>query len=317
MFIINVRLISSSCLYHISMILLHRPYLTRGHLYDEHLAETSLQKCASAAIRLAQIARVYCHAFTVRRTPYFIAYSAYVAITILIRVSAHLPQGSSAQKALHVCLGILSDSEKTNQGVKRASFVVSKLLFAVARGGPNPFPDSENHRREPWGETIDDRIELSREAMSMIISTFSTTSPDAAAEQSQLEIHPQDPGMSGIPSSFHQQSQTQLSSPHQQQQQQSADQQPHPRTFNDMDQGTAAQLLASLRTNTPVISSAPSPKMTSYNGAFDTVQAFPDTIFGLHNDESFQSWPDFNEHLETLLFGGGLIGMGGEGGGGS
>lgn len=290
------------------MILLHRPYLTRGHLYDEHLAEASLQKCTSAAIRLAQIARVYCHAFTVRRTPYFIAYSAYVAITILIRVSAHLPQGSSAQKSLHFCLGILSDSEKTNQGVKRASFVVSKLLFAVARGGPNPFPDSENHRREPWGEVIDDRIELSREAMSMIISTFSTTSPDAAAEQSQLEVHPQDPGINGHPS-FHQaQAQLQLAS---------GDQQQPPRSFNDMDQGTAAQLLASLRTNTPVISSAPSPKMNPYS-ALDSVQAFPDTIFGLHNDESFQSWPDFNEHLETLLYGGNLMGgMGSEAGGGS
>ncbi|KAE9984611.1 hypothetical protein BLS_001986 [Venturia inaequalis] len=300
--------LSLHCLYHISMILLHRPYLTRGHLYDEHLAEASLQKCTSAAIRLAQIARVYCHAFTVRRTPYFIAYSAYVAITILIRVSAHLPQGSSAQKSLHFCLGILSDSEKTNQGVKRASFVVSKLLFAVARGGPNPFPDSENHRREPWGEVIDDRIELSREAMSMIISTFSTTSPDAAAEQSQLEVHPQDPGINGHPS-FHQaQAQLQLAS---------GDQQQPPRSFNDMDQGTAAQLLASLRTNTPVISSAPSPKMNPYS-ALDSVQAFPDTIFGLHNDESFQSWPDFNEHLETLLYGGNLMGgMGSEAGGGS
>lgn len=290
------------------MILLHRPYLTRGHLYDERLAETSLQKCASAAIRLAQIARVYCHAFTVRRTPYFIAYSAYVAITILIRISAHLPQGSSAQKSLHFCLGILSDSEKTNQGVKRASFVVSKLLFAVARGGPNPFPDSENHRREPWGEVIDDRIDLSREAMGMIISTFSTTSPDAAAEQSQLEIHPQDPGINGHP--FSQQGQSQLTSPSGEQQ---------PRTFNDMDQGTAAQLLASLRTNTPVISSAPSPKMNPYSGsAFDNMQAFPDTIFGLHNDDSFQSWPDFNEHLETLLYGGSLMsGMGPEPGAGS
>jgi len=287
------------------MILLHRPYLTKGHLYDERLAATSLQKCTAAAIRLAHIARVYCHAFTVRRTPYFIAYSAYVAITILIRVSAHLPKGSDAQQSLHICLGILSDSEKTNQGVKRASFVVSKLLFAVARSGPNPFPESEIHRREPWGETVNDRIELSREAMGMILNTFSTTSPDAAAEQSQLEVHPQDPGINGHPF----QSQTQLTSPPP-----GSD----PRTFNDMDSGAAAQLLASLRTNTPVISTAPSPKMT-YNGGgnFDSVQAFPDTIFGLHNDESFQSWPDFSDHLETLLYGGNLMsGLGPEGGGG-
>jgi hypothetical protein len=291
------------------MILLHRPYLTKGHLYDERLAANSLQKCTAAAIRLAHIARVYCHAFTVRRTPYFIAYSAYVAITILIRVSAHLPQGSSAQQSLHICLGILSDSEKTNQGVKRASFVVSKLLFAVARSGPNPFPDSEIHKREPWGETVNDRIELSREAMVMIISTFSTTSPDAAAEQSQLEVHPQDPGINGHVFSQQAQQQRQLTSP------------PlgsEPRTFNDMDSGAAAQLLASLRTNTPVISTAPSPKMTYNGGTFDSMQAFPDTIFGLHSDESFQSWPDFSDHLETLLYGGNLMsGLGPEGGGGS
>jgi hypothetical protein len=286
------------------MILLHRPYLTKGHLYDDRLAATSLQKCTVAAIRLAHIARVYCHAFTVRRTPYFIAYSAYVAITILIRVSAHLPKGSDAQQGLHLCLGILSDSEKTNQGVKRASFVVSKLLFAVARAGPNPFPDSEIHRREPWGETVNDRIELSREAMTMIISTFSTTSPDAAAEQSQLEVHPQDPGINSHVFS--------------QQQQLAATPGSHePRTFNDMDSGAAAQLLASLRTNTPVISTAPSPKI--YNGGtFDNMQALPDTIFGLHSDESFQSWPDFSDHLETLLYGGNLMsGLGPEGGGGS
>jgi len=241
--------------------------------------------------------------------PYFIAYSAYVAITILIRVSAQLPKGNEAQIGLHICLGILADSEKTNAGVKRASFVVSKLLFAIARGGPNPFPETEVHRSAPWGETVNDKIELSPGTMSRIISTFSTTSPDAAAEQSQLEVHPSDPGIQGpfIPDNI--------------------------RGYTTMDSGTAAQLLASLRTNTPaqVISSAPSPKIYPGNGnpaggpngtLVDNMMSMaflPDTIFGLHNDESFQSWPDFNDHLETLLYGGGAFGGLGpeQGGGGS
>ena len=230
-------------------------------------------------MRVAHIVRVYRHAFTARRTPYFIAYSAYVAITILVRVNAFLSIGSVVQRCLHHCLDVLAESERINAGVKRASFVVSKLFFAVARTGPNPFPKGD--MSPPWGEVATDNVQLNTSIIPRIIATFSTSSPDSAAEQSQLEIEKIEPGLSG------------------------SDLAPMGETNTangpwDLDPGHAAHLLASLRSNTPAIHSGVAtprpPPMQELNAPF------PDIIFGLHNDESFQAWPDFNNDLDAMFW---------------
>ncbi|KAK3077080.1 hypothetical protein LTS18_011259, partial [Coniosporium uncinatum] len=129
-------------MYHILVILLHRPFMTKGHLYSRTASYDCLFACTQTAIRLAFILRSYCCTFTIRRSPYFIAYSAYVAATILIRVAAH-QQSANVMTALRACLNILQDNEKTNSGVHRANFVLSQLLRATGQEHLRVSPDSE------------------------------------------------------------------------------------------------------------------------------------------------------------------------------
>jgi hypothetical protein len=216
--------------------------------------------------------------------PYFIAYSAYVAVTILIRVNAFLESGSDVHRCLQRCLEDLADSEKINAGVKRASFIISKLLFAVARSGPNPFPPPEA-LSPPWGEIATDHLQLDSNVIPKIIATFQATSPDAAAEQSQLEVQANEPVLSTTDIN-HDNNGLGGNGPW------------------DLDSGTAAQLLTSLRTNTPAHSAVATPKPPPFP---EPPAPFPDIIFGLHSDEAFQSWPDFNNELEAMLWMPGLI----------
>jgi hypothetical protein len=187
----------------------------------------------------------------------------------------------------------MADSEKINAGVKRASFVISKLLFAVARSGPNPFPVKGN-MPAPWGEIVTDNIQMDPSIIPRIIATFSATSPDAAAEQSQLEVDPAEPGFRG-----HSNTSMMTGAPA-----------APPQGPWDLDSdGTAAQLLTSMRTNTPAHSTVATPKQQPLTLAGpETPAPFPDIVFGLHSDEAFlQTWPDFNNDLEAMLWMPGLI----------
>jgi len=196
-----------------------------------------------------------------------------VAITILIRVAAHLNAGSVPQQCVHSSLRVLTESEKINAGVKRASFVVGKLL-SIARHGPNPFPNTIS--APPWGEVLTDSFEIDSETVFRVIDSFSLSSPDATTDGRGLEqAHVIDPGLSG----------TLVQSDR----------------AIEMDNDSAAQLLASLRSTTPAVSERQhTPRAPT---AQDTSTAFPDIIFGLHGDDALQPWPDVNNHLETMLYG--------------
>ena len=123
--------ILTSCMFFVFQILLHRPYLADAHFYSPEIAPHCLDKCTKAAVRISLIIQCYCVAFTVRRAPYFIAYSAYVATTILIRVAAYHPAGSVFHARLEVCLRLLEEGKKVNAGVRKAYSVVTRLRTAL------------------------------------------------------------------------------------------------------------------------------------------------------------------------------------------
>ncbi|KAF2095606.1 hypothetical protein NA57DRAFT_11696, partial [Rhizodiscina lignyota] len=124
--------LSISCMFHLLLILLNRPFITRGHLLDYRVAAGCLRTCILAAIRLSCIIQHYCTAFTIRRAPYFISYCAYVACTILVRVVRHVPEevpdGSALWDGLALLREFLRNSQRTNAGVTRANFVLEKLI---------------------------------------------------------------------------------------------------------------------------------------------------------------------------------------------
>lgn len=115
-------------MYHILTIILHRPFLSRSRLELPRARLQCLSTCFRAASKLSCIVQCYYTAFTVRRAPYFIAYSAFVAATILIRVAAQPPAGALFHDRLNVCLWFLRESERINAGVSKANFVITKLL---------------------------------------------------------------------------------------------------------------------------------------------------------------------------------------------
>jgi len=67
-------------MYNVLMILLHRPFVADGHLYNtaRSISVNSFMSCATAADDIVQILRVYDKAFSVRRAPYLISYATYV-----------------------------------------------------------------------------------------------------------------------------------------------------------------------------------------------------------------------------------------------
>lgn len=250
-------------MYHIFIILVHRPYLSKGHLYSSEVANHCLFSCVKSAMRIAYIVQRYSVAFTVRRAPYFIAYSSYVASTILIRVAARQESSCNSHKCLQICLKILEENEKVNTGVKRANYVVGKLLKGTGLGICHSILESGNHE-DIFAETISDKIEVSPIEASHIIDSFSMVDRDYAAGR-----HPQNGNMQ----------QSNLTTTNQQ------------TALQDKNLVSAPTFLTSLRA-TAASSQEMNRDIADVYECQDS-DALNDIIYGLHGTEFLASWPDF------------------------
>lgn len=117
-------------MYHVLSILLHRPFVADGHLYNtsRSIPVNSFLICASAADSIAALLRVYDRTFSVRHAPYLISYATYVAATIHVRIAARRNTASEARANLQTCLGVFRDNEQTNWAVRRAKSIVEGLI---------------------------------------------------------------------------------------------------------------------------------------------------------------------------------------------
>ncbi|ORY04536.1 nitrate assimilation regulatory protein nirA [Clohesyomyces aquaticus] len=116
--------------YNVLMILLHRPFVADGHLYNtsRSISVNSFISCATAASNIAHVLRAYDKAFSVRRAPYLISYSTYVAATIHVRIAAKRGLGSDAHSSLETCLAVFRENQETNGAVRRANAIVQNLM---------------------------------------------------------------------------------------------------------------------------------------------------------------------------------------------
>lgn len=256
-------------MYHVFVILLHRPYLSRGHLYSPEVASHCLFSCAKAAMRIAYIVQSYAAAFTVRRAPYFVAYSSYVASTILIRVAARQEASCNTHKCLGICLKILEENEKINTGIKRANYVVGKLLKGTGLGTFHSTSESEGNGNI-FGETVSDEIEVSPTEVSSIIDSFSMVDRDSAAGRRP-------------PNGNMQQSHLTTTS-----------QQATPLDKNFLSAPSTSVSLGGSMTLSP-LAALPRDMDPNMTGVYEyqDPDAFNDIIFGLHGTEFLDSWPDF------------------------
>lgn len=94
-------------------IFLHRPYVSDGHLQSASasVARDAFSICASAALEINHILRLYRRHFSLHTAPYFISYATYVSATIHVRMAAQRRPGSGAHRCLRNCLEILVEQQ--------------------------------------------------------------------------------------------------------------------------------------------------------------------------------------------------------------
>lgn len=117
-------------MYNVLLILLHRPFVSDGHLHSTSpsIAIKSFVICATAATKIVQLLRTYDKAFSIRKAPYLISYATYVCATIHVRIAAQRGPGSEAHACLQTCLAVFNENMETNWAVRRAKAVIVNLM---------------------------------------------------------------------------------------------------------------------------------------------------------------------------------------------
>lgn len=117
-------------MHNVLIILLHRPFVADGHLYNtsRSVSRESLMKCVFAASAICSNLRLYDRAFSIRRAPYLISYATYVAATILVRIAAKHRNDARVCAELATCLAVFQENQETNFAVKKASMVIEALM---------------------------------------------------------------------------------------------------------------------------------------------------------------------------------------------
>lgn len=208
-----LSLLSLLALYNVLVILLHRPFVSEGHLHtaDPSVALSSFTTCTAAAASILHLLQAYDHTFSIRRAPYLISYATYVAATIFVRVAAQREGASRAHSSLRACLDIFQKNEETNWAVRRAHNVIMHLMDRMGvHLDPHPAVPAEAERSiveqsrnvgdAPCGRPLGVEgagsqdllpdIEVSELDIDMIVQSFIRTQPRPAEEQPFYEVEP-------------------------------------------------------------------------------------------------------------------------------
>lgn len=221
------HVLSLLALYHVQVILLHRPFVSEGHLHtaDPSVALSSFTTCTAAAFSITQLLQAYDNTFSIQRAPYLISYATYVAATIFVRVAAQREGASRAHASLQNCLDVFKKNQETNWAVRRAHNVILHLMdrMGVCLENQTVPPTSpieqpsrnlaippDSHLQGPAPVTSHENppeLEASALDIDMIIQSFirpqskNTEAQAAAGEQgdnsfmSSTLIHPGDPNL--------------------------------------------------------------------------------------------------------------------------
>lgn len=121
-----------SLMYHSLIILLHRPFLSDGHLKSIAVhTRDDFTICEAAACSIDVLLACYAKKWCMKTVPYFISYATYVSATIHVRAAARHSRGGAHQR-LRRCLDILSEHQKVCHAPRRA---LANLLLVVQRLG--------------------------------------------------------------------------------------------------------------------------------------------------------------------------------------
>ena len=117
-------------MFHVVQILLHRPFVSNGHLQEvlPDVAFESFSRCAAAANWIALYLEAYNRIHTFQFAPFFLFYASYVSATIHVRIAAQRHLTSDAFESLQTCLSVFDQNKSNNPAVKKAKAVIHKMM---------------------------------------------------------------------------------------------------------------------------------------------------------------------------------------------
>ncbi|KAK1243024.1 hypothetical protein MKX08_005836 [Trichoderma sp. CBMAI-0020] len=111
------------------VILLHRPFVTEGHLSSTTSSTYHASSlCENAASRIDTVLRRYKKYWCIKSPPYFLSYATYVSATIHVRIAAEKPPASEAYNRLQNCLEILSEHQRICHAPRRSMAILVNLM---------------------------------------------------------------------------------------------------------------------------------------------------------------------------------------------
>lgn len=113
--------------YHSLLILLHRPFISDGHLRSVSEPGASWKRCSEAAFSITSIIEKWNKMYTIRRAPYLLGYAACVACTIHVR-NAALPNGVQSWAMLMATLSILDELAVAIPGISGVIEIIRNLM---------------------------------------------------------------------------------------------------------------------------------------------------------------------------------------------
>lgn len=114
--------------YHSLVILLHRPFISDGHLRSGTASAGSWKKCTVAARNITSIVGSYRSAYSLRGAPYLTSYAVYVSCTIHIRNAALEGRNGENLRLLLASLKTLDELCVPNPGISRPANIIRRLM---------------------------------------------------------------------------------------------------------------------------------------------------------------------------------------------
>lgn len=129
-------------MYYVLQILLHRPFVSEGHLQAAlpTVALDSFSSCVAAADSIAQYLDSFNRAHTFKKVPYFLFYASYVSATIHVRIAAQKQLETNAYAYLRTCFLVFDVNGEDNAAAVKAKAVIQQLMNRMGVSLPSQAP---------------------------------------------------------------------------------------------------------------------------------------------------------------------------------
>ncbi|KAL4886093.1 fungal-specific transcription factor domain-containing protein [Aspergillus karnatakaensis] len=137
--------ISLLALYNATITLLHRPFVSDGHLRvaNQSRAGESFAVCAAAASSTDALLQQYTDKLCAKSAPYALSYAVYVSATIHLRIAAQRQPGSEAHNSLRKCLDFLHEHQILCRASGRSLNILNNLVRRL-KVDPYAMTDTNN-----------------------------------------------------------------------------------------------------------------------------------------------------------------------------